>query len=194
MTRSLVIVLALACTAPALAGDMHADGIDAFRAGRYADAYALLYPGATSGNAEAKYLVGRILDQGLAGEAAPDKALQMLIGAARLGHKDAKVLIEQTRHCVAEQTCDGADAVEVWTCGSRQIRMAPLSDFACNRTDGNQKRIQEIIDRRKIVDRYFGDPLPGGRPAGQFGSAEECAAWAAAAGPNEKRRCHQELK
>jgi len=194
MTRSLFIALAFAGSVPALAGDMATDGIDAFRSGRYADAYALLYPVARSGNVEAKYLVGRMLDQGLAGETAPDKALQMLIDAARLGHKDAKVLVEQTKHCVAERTCEGGEAVEIWTCDRRQIRMAPLSDVGCDRMAGSQQPIQELIDRSKRIDqavyRHFGDPLPGEQAAGQFETAEECAAWAAAAGPNEQRRCH----
>ena len=196
MTRSLLIALVFAGTAPALAGDMLTDGIDAFRGGRYVDAYALLYPVARSGNTEAKYLVGRILDQGLAGETAPDKALQLLIDAARLGHMDAKVLVERTKHCVAEQTCDGTEAVEVWTCDGRQIRMAPRSDFPCDGTQRNQKPVQELIERRKRIDqvvyRHFGDPLPGGQAAGEYRTAEECAVWAAAAGPNEQRRCHQQ--
>ena len=51
MTRSLFIAPALAGTTSALADDMVTDGIDAFRSGRYADAYALLYPAATSGTA-----------------------------------------------------------------------------------------------------------------------------------------------
>ncbi|MBV5275089.1 MAG: hypothetical protein JZU52_16080 [Lamprocystis purpurea] len=186
MTRSLFFALAFAGIVPALSGDMATDGIDAFRSGRYADAYALLYPVARSGNVEAKYLVGRILDQGLAGETAPDKALQMLIDAARLGHKDAKVLVEQTKHCVAEQTCEDGEAVELWTCDRRQIRMAPLSDVGCDRMEGNQPGCRV----KAHVYRHFGDPLPGGQAAGQFESAEECAAWAAAAGPNEQRRCH----
>jgi TPR repeat protein len=177
---------------------MLSDGIDAFRSGRYADAYALLYPVARSGNADAKYLVGQILDQGLAGETAPDKALQMLIDAARLGQKDAKVLVERTKRCGAEQTCDGGEAVEIWTCGGRRIRMAPLADFACDRGEQNGQPVHTLIDRGKSIDaavyRNFGDPLPGGHAAGQFGSAQECAAWAAAAGPNERRRCHQHLK
>ncbi len=192
MTRSLFVVLAFAGAAPALAGDMVTDGMDAFRSGRYADAYALLYPLAKFGNVEAKYLVGRILDQGLAGETAPDTGLRLLIEAARSGHKGAKVLVEQTKHCVAEQTCDDSEAVEIWTCDRRRIQMAPLSDFACGRTAQNLQSVQELIDQQKRIDqavyRHFGD-LPGGHAAGEFGSAQECAVWAAAAGPNEQRRC-----
>jgi len=68
----------------------------------------------------------------------------MLIDAAGLGHKDAKVLVERTKHCVAEQkTCDGAEAIEIWTCDGRQIRMAPLSNFACDQAQRNQKSLQE---------------------------------------------------
>jgi len=195
MTRNLLIALAFAGPAPTLAGDLLTDGIDAFRGGRYGDAYALLYPVARSGNTEAKYLVGRILDQGLAGETAPDRALQMLIDAARLGHQDAKVLVERTKHCVAQQTCDGTEAIEIWTCDGRQIRLAPLAAVPCDERERNQKPLQELIDRRKRIDRVvyrdFGDPLPGERAAGQYQTAEECAVWAAAAGPDEQRRCHQ---
>jgi TPR repeat protein len=193
MTRNLFIALMLAGSASALAGDMLTDGIDAYQSGRYRDAYALLYPEARSGNAEAKYLVGRILDAGLGGETDPDKALRMLIGAARLGHVDARFLVEQTKGCVAEQTCRDGEALEIWTCGGRKVHMVPPSGVTCNAMVGNQERIGDLIERRKPVDRYFGDPLPGGKSAGRFGSAAECAAWAAAAPSNEQRRCHQGL-
>lgn len=192
--RSLLFVLSFAGAASAAAGDLFTDGTAAFRQGRYADAYALLYPAASSGNAEAKYLVGQMLDQGLAGETNPTKALTMFITAARLGHPEAKVMVERTKRCVMEQRCEGVEAVEVWDCGGRQLRMAPLKGFDCGHAERNRQSVDQIIERRKIVDRYFGDPMPGGQSAGTFGSAEECALWASAAGPGEERICHQGLK